>query len=599
MTGAWLVRWDTAREKRPTLVGGSEVTSFGPRSLSVVAFQGYLFDRDELSVGQIASDAALVASAYERWQSALFDKLRGGFALAIWDEERQRLIVGRDAMGLVPCFYWWNERVVLVSPSLDTILGQPEVNPRFNRVLIAEYLQNIRGLQRVDETFYEDIRRLPQAHTLSVSGRAVSLTRYWDPVPPGFTWATEDELSRFTPMLGAAVDRCLSVGADSLALSGGFDSVSLAVMASERRRGRMPLHAVSLRFADPSCDEGPRQIQVAHALGMPQIMRSLDECLDDDSFVGDLRALSRTSPGPVMSAWQPMYVRLLQSAADRGLRNLMLGTGGDEMYFVNTGHAVDCLTTLNLRSLWRFCRACQAMWSGAPARIAWTVLWDEALKGALRQEARTLLDRVSPSARDWIRSRRLRRARPPWLVPADEDLVARLERRPLELPQAEMAPGEGAYVRIMRRVPLSPTFSMELEQSHAWRDRAGFKFLFPYFDRDLVELSFRMRPEWLVAGGSAKAPLRRLVAERLPSAAMPPRKVVFDQVFNPLFRVHGRRAWAMLGGPRLLAELGIVDPRSVSALAAEFFDGTSRGSLQVWLVFSMELWLRARSDKEE
>src|SRR5262249_45358889 len=156
-------------------------------------------------------------------------KLRGGFALVIWDEERQRLVVGRDAMGLTSCFYWWNQRVVLVSPSLDAILGQPEVNARFNRVLVAEYLQNLRGLQRVDETFYEDIRRIPAAHTLSMNGRGLSLTRYWDPVPPGFAWATEDELSRFSPMLGAAVERCLAVGADSLALSGGFDSVSLAV----------------------------------------------------------------------------------------------------------------------------------------------------------------------------------------------------------------------------------------------------------------------------------------------------------------------------------------------------------------------------------
>src|SRR5512144_826962 len=302
MTDAWLLRWDTTCEPRPGLVRGPQMNRFGPGSTSFVAFQGYLFDREELSVGQPASDAELVASAYERWQNALFDKLRGGFALAIWDEERRCLLVGRDAMGLTPCFYWWNGRVILASPSLDAILGQPEVNARFNRVLVAEYLQNIRGFQQVHETFYEDVRRLPPAHTLSVSGRALSVTRYWDPVPPGFAWATEHEISRFTDVLGAAVDRCLSVGADSLALSGGFDSVSIAAVSAGRRGGRPPLHAVSLRFTDPSCDEGARQTQVAQALGMPQVMRSLDQCVDEDSFVGELRELSRVSPCPVMSA---------------------------------------------------------------------------------------------------------------------------------------------------------------------------------------------------------------------------------------------------------------------------------------------------------
>ena len=595
MTDAWLLRWDTAREPRPSLVRAADVSRFGAGSTGFVAFQGYLFDRGELSVGQSASDAGLVASAYERWQNALFDKLRGGFALAIWDEERRCLVVGRDAMGLIPCFYWWNERVLLASPSLDAILGQPEVDARFNRVLVAEYLQNIRGFQQLHETFYEDIRRLPPAHTLSVSGAALSLTRYWDPVPPGFAWATESEVSRFKDVLGTAVERSLAAGADSLALSGGFDSVSLAVVAAERGRERMPLHAVSLRFTDPSCDEGPRQTQVAEALGMPQVMRSLDECLDEDSFVGELRALSRLSPGPVMSAWQPMYVRLLRAAADRGLGHLMMGTGGDEMYYVNMGYATDCLRTLDLRALWRFCRACHSTWPGAPARVARYVLWDGAIKGELKRQARTLLGRVSPRARDWILARRLRRAHPPWLVPADRDLLARLERRPLDSPPVEMAPGEGAYVRAMRRLPQSPTFSMELEQSQAWAGQAGFRLLFPYFDRDLVELSLRMPPAYLVAGGRAKAPLRRLVAERLPSVTMPAEKVLFGQLFDRLFRLHGRRAWTALGGPLVLGELGIVDPPRVSALMDDYFNGASPRSLEAWLVLSMEIWLRARS----
>src|SRR5207245_6962990 len=108
-------------------------------------------------------------------------------------------------------------------------------------------------------------------------------------------------------------------------------------MAAERRREGSPLHAVSMRFTDPSCDEGETQRRVALALGMPQLMRSLDECLDDDALLGGLLAVSRVSPGPVMSIWQPMYDRLLRCAADLGLSHLIMGTGGDEMFYVNMG----------------------------------------------------------------------------------------------------------------------------------------------------------------------------------------------------------------------------------------------------------------------
>ena len=158
-----------------------------------------------------------------------------------------------------------------------------------------------------------------------------------------------------------------------------------------------------------------------------------------------------------------------------------------------------------------------------------------------------------------------------------------------------MAPGEGAYVRAMRRLPQAPTFSMELEQSRAWADQAGVSFLYPYFDRDLVELYARLPPQHLVAGGRAKAPLRRLVAERLPSVAMPARKVLFDQLFHRVFRLHGRRAWTALGGPRVLGELGIVDPPRVSALMEDYFSGVAPHMMQAWLILSTELWLRARS----
>jgi len=595
MNNTWLVRWDTTHERRPAFLRGSDVSHVGPGLTSSVAFRGYLFERGELCVDRPASDSSLVASAYARWQSALFDKLRGGFALAIWDEERRCLVVGRDAMGLIPCFYWWNGRVLVVSPSLDAILSQPDVDARVNRVLVAESVQHLLGSQPVDETYYETIRRLPPAHSFSLREGALSLARYWDPIPPGFAWATEDELSRFTSVLGTAVERCLSVGADSVALSGGFDSVSLAVMAAERHRQGSPLHAVSMRFTDLPCDEGQTQRQVAQALGMPQLMRSLDECLDDDALLEGLLAISRVSPSPVMSMWQPMYDRLLRCAGDLGLSQLIMGTGGDEMFYVNTGYGTDCLAALDLHALWRFCRALQRTWPSSPTSIARYVLWDGAVKAELKRRARSLLGQVSPRTRDLILRRRFRRACPSWFIPFDGDLIGRLERRRIDMRPVEMAPGEGAYVRAMRGLPQSPTFAMELDQTCAWTSQLGFRLLFPYFDRDLVELSLRIPPSQLIAGGRAKAPLRRLVAERLPAVGLPSRKVVFSRLFHTLFRRHGRRAWQALGGPIVLNELGIVDPRGANTMMDTYFDGAGGNGAKAWMMFSTELWLRART----
>ncbi len=80
MTDAWLLRWDTAREPRPSLVRAADVARFGPGSTGFVAFQGYLFDRGELSVGQSSPDAGLVE--YEGPLSDEVDELFAGTEVA-------------------------------------------------------------------------------------------------------------------------------------------------------------------------------------------------------------------------------------------------------------------------------------------------------------------------------------------------------------------------------------------------------------------------------------------------------------------------------------------------------------------------------------
>ena len=144
--GSWIVRWDPTAEARPRVLHvpapRGEAGLWRTPSGSFVVFDGYLFDRGPGDDGRPASDAALVASCHRRFGEQLFERLRGGFAAAVWDEERRQLSVGRDALGLHPCFYWWSGRVLLVAASIDAILARAEVGAAFDRRVIAEYLQN-------------------------------------------------------------------------------------------------------------------------------------------------------------------------------------------------------------------------------------------------------------------------------------------------------------------------------------------------------------------------------------------------------------------------------------------------------------------------
>src|SRR4030095_8952403 len=122
--------------------------------------------------------AALGASSYARRPAGLVQRLAGAVAVIIWDEARRHLVVGRDPMGLTPCFYWWNGRILLVAASLDAIIARREVGATFHRAVIAEFLQNQISSHQGHETFYDRVRRLPPAHVLRLTRGALAVSRY-------------------------------------------------------------------------------------------------------------------------------------------------------------------------------------------------------------------------------------------------------------------------------------------------------------------------------------------------------------------------------------------------------------------------------------
>lgn len=601
MTATWVLRWDTDGEEKPRVMhgidrGSSGASVFETGSGDFVVFDGYLFDRTELGTRPDNPDAALVAGAYQRWGEALFDKLRGAFTIVIWDDQRRTLSVGRDAMGLNPCFYSWDGRVFLMSSSLDALLAQPGADRSVDRVVMAEFLQNTLATHQIHETFYEKIRRIPAAHALRLKRGNFEIRRYWDPVPPGFAWASREEAAQFQSVLGRAVSRCVAAGADCLALSGGLDSIGLAVLAAEQSLGKPSLHAVSMRHINPPRDEGPIQVAVTNVLGMPLLQRTAEETLGGQSLVGGAFALSSTSNCPVLSIWQPKYAGLLREAADLGLEGLMMGTGGDEMLAVDLNYATDCLAAGDVRGLWRFYQACRQTFPFSGRQVARTVFWHGAIWPATKRLVASTLRRLSPEGEQWLRQvRRRRAALRPWLARADAALTTTLQERFCHPFPIELAPGERSYVRAIRRLPQMPLLQLQMEQGALLMRNLGFALFLPYFDRDVVELLLRMRPEDLIHGGYHKAPLRRLIAERLPMIETRVKKISYAWNADQELRTHGRAMWREFGGPTALDRLGLVRSDLVNAFMEEYFAGRREDGLQAWLFLSAEMWLRARA----
>ncbi len=202
------------------------------------------------------SDSEVVVHLYEEYGADCVAKLSGMFALAIWDSERERLVLARDRSGKKPLVYRRlpGGDLAFASEAHALVRAFPDVPVTADLEAIDEYLT----LQYVPapRTGYRDVFKLPAAHLAILErGNELTLHRYWTKPSGPELQGSEEELAReLRERLATAVRRRLvadvPVGAF---LSGGLDSSTIvALMATQSTR---PVRTFSIGFPNASDSE--------------------------------------------------------------------------------------------------------------------------------------------------------------------------------------------------------------------------------------------------------------------------------------------------------------------------------------------------------
>ena len=293
--------------------GGHQPMSTGDGRFAIV-FNGEIYNFRELRAALERegaefrtdhSDTEVLLLAWRHWREAMFDRLNGMWAFAIWDYERRELILSRDRFGKKPLYYRRSDSGFAFSSELISLREHPAVPSQLSERALRKYFAY--GFVPAPLTFIEGVSKLPGGHWMRVQldTLACEIHQYWSYQPEPFDERPADAEDRWTEQLlahlEAAVDRRLvaDVPVGSF-LSGGVDSSTVSALAI-RKLGRERLKTFSIGFEEASFDESAHARRVAEHIGaehhvetlsiqraldiLPQIAAHLDEPIADSSIL--------------------------------------------------------------------------------------------------------------------------------------------------------------------------------------------------------------------------------------------------------------------------------------------------------------------------
>ncbi|PLX10819.1 MAG: hypothetical protein C0597_16110, partial [Marinilabiliales bacterium] len=178
------------------------------------------------------TDDEIILKSYEKWNEKCVEYLIGDFSFAIWNLEAKELFCARDHLGVKPFHYYKDENCFVFSTDIASILEQDDLNFSLDDQQVADTISIIKSEKF--RTTYNEIKKLPPAHTLIIKNNKIEIKQYWELKPKKSLQKKDAEIiSEFKRILIESV-RCRIrenqvIGSE---LSGGVDSSTVTAIAS-------------------------------------------------------------------------------------------------------------------------------------------------------------------------------------------------------------------------------------------------------------------------------------------------------------------------------------------------------------------------------
>jgi asparagine synthase (glutamine-hydrolysing) len=559
-------------------LAGGDQPIYGEDGSVGVVFNGEIYNFRELRAElerhghrfQTRCDTEAIVHGYEQWGDDVLHRLKGMFALALWDERRRRLLIARDRFGKKPLYYSRHRGDLVFGSEIKALLAAG-IPSDLDDVALDEYL----ALRYVPapRTLFREVRQLPPGHKMAVTEAGVEIERWWRlRYGPKLAHTLEEAADDAEGLMRTAVERRLVSDVPlGCFLSGGLDSS--AVLSFMAELSDEPVRTFSIGFDEGwASDELPAARSTAKVFGA----RHHETRIGPDEFL-------RLMPEAVWHRDEPLAepseipLLALSRMAREHVTVVLSGEGGDELFGGYPKYRVDA-------ALARAGSAGRAL--VGERRLRTLGRWHRLPRKA--RMAVTALATADPAER-W----------PAWFG-ADRTAGLSINGvRPLDPVLAGLDGALGPLDRMLALDVESYLVDNLLVRGDKMTMAASIEGRMPLLDHDLAEFVARLPQELKASPRRTKIVTREVARRRLPESLLSAKKVGFAVPVASWFRGDLGSALERLAlGPQARPD-PLVDPARVRRALTLHREGRYDLGKELWSLLTLDVWARVFLDGQD
>lgn len=526
------------------------------------------------------TDTEVIPHLFEEFGVGMVEHLDGMFAFAVWDQNGQQLLLGRDRAGEKPLFYTRLGQELLFSSELRALMSHSRVEKAVDPVALSRFL--LHDFFPAPFSPLAGVRKLPAGHLAIWKAGQLEVRRYWD-LADFFldrpTARPDQVAEELDALLAQAVRRRkksdVRVG---VFLSGGVDSSTILAHMADQEGPGVPVFALGNQ--DREFDESRHAKLTAAHFGA----EFHELVLGEDDLADGLRRVSAGFDEPLGDA-SIIPTHLLSLFARQRVKVVLSGEGGDELFAGYPTYLGDRVTEIYRKIPGPLRRGLiAAIRAFLPVRMGNNGL-DYVLGRFAQGAERERVERhhcwfgsLPPDRQMKIFGPRLASA-----LVGDEPFAS------------ARAVVDGRGLRDPLSTLLYTDFSMYLQDDLLTKvDRASMlaslEARAPFLDHQLAEYVAALPSDFKLHGRVGKWILRQAVARRLPAEILTRRKRGFTVPISRWLQHQLEGPLAARFAPEQIAARGLFDPAGISALVEEHRSRRADHKKPLFTLLVFDLW---------